>query len=59
MITGKGIEETEESEARGGVDKGVYAGQRVAVLRGCFIEVGEVHAHSPLLIGFWHHDHIG
>lgn len=41
-----------------GINKLVNAGQRVAILGACLIEVSEINAHAPLAIGLPDHHHI-
>lgn len=59
VISGIGIQEVEECEFGGGVDELVDLEERKTVLGAGFIEIREVHAHSPFLGGFLRHYHVG
>ena len=52
VVAGKGIHNTEKFMACGGVHDEVDPWQREAVLRACFVYVGEVDTESPLTICF-------
>ena len=52
VVAGKGIHKTEKFMAGGGVHDEVDPWQREAVLRACFVYVGEIDTESPLAICF-------
>jgi hypothetical protein len=59
VVTRKYIHKAEQLEPGGRVNQCIDAREREAIFGRGLVEVGEVHTHPPLSIGFLHQDYIG
>jgi hypothetical protein len=59
IVSGKCVHEAKQPIPGSGVDQSINAGKREAIFGAGLIEVGEIYAHSPFAVRFFHQDHIG
>lgn len=59
VVSRKGIHEAQQLMTRDIVNEVAYSGQQEVGLQACFIQVGEINAHSPFSFAFPDPDCVG